>query len=110
MRLERWILTISLRLRALFRSEELDRDVDEELAFHIDQRTQEFVSHGIEIKEARRLAFMAMEGVTRRREECRDMRGWSTVESWQQDFRWRFDPSGKGQEPPSLWWRRSHLP
>ena len=87
MRLERWILIIPLRLRSLFRREDVDRELDEELAFHLDQRTQEFVSRGLDPKEARRLANLAMEGVTRRAEECRDTRGWSFVESWQQDLR-----------------------
>ncbi|MBK9169732.1 MAG: ABC transporter permease [Bryobacterales bacterium] len=87
MRLERWILIIPLRLRSLFRREDVDRELDEELAFHLDQRTQELVSRGLDPKEARRLAYLAMEGVTRRAEECRDTRGWSFVESWQQDLR-----------------------
>ena len=87
MRLERWILIIPLRLRSLFRREDVDRELDEELAFHLDQRTQEFVSRGLDPEEARRLAYLAMEGVTRRAEECRDTRGWSFVESWQQDLR-----------------------
>ena len=54
MRLERWILIIPLRLRSLFRREDVDRELDEELAFHLDQRTQEFVSRGLDPKEARR--------------------------------------------------------
>jgi hypothetical protein len=87
MRLERWILIIPLRLRSLFRREDVDRELDEELAFHLDQRTQELVSRGLDPEEARRLAYLAMEGVTRRAEECRDTRGWSFVESWQQDLR-----------------------
>ena len=33
MRLERWILIIPLRLRSLFRREDVDRELDEELAF-----------------------------------------------------------------------------
>src|SRR5918992_3127358 len=87
MRLERWILIIPLRLRSLFRREDVDRELDEELTFHVDQRTQELVSRCLDPKEARRLANLAMEGVTRRAEECRDTRGWSFVESWQQDLR-----------------------
>lgn len=87
MRLERWILIIPLRLRSLFRREDVDRELDEELAFHLDQRTQELVSRGLDPEEARRLAYLAMEGVTRRAEECRDTRGWSFVESWRQDLR-----------------------
>src|SRR3990170_2861557 len=83
MRLERWILIIPLRLRSLFRREDVDRELDEELAFHLDQRTQELVSRGLDPEEARRLAYLAMEGVTRRTEECRDTRGWSFVGIWQ---------------------------
>src|SRR5688500_79801 len=87
MRLERWILIIPLRLPSRLRSEDVDRELHEELAFHLDQRTQELVSHGLHPEEARRLAYLAMEGVTRQAEECRDTRGWSFVESWQQDLR-----------------------
>src|SRR5688500_20357734 len=87
MRMERWILIIPLRLRSLFRREDVDRELDEELAFHLDQRTQEFVSRGLDPKEARRLANLAMEGVARRAEECRDARGWCFGEGWQQGLR-----------------------
>jgi hypothetical protein len=47
---------IRARLVGFFRKEELERDVDEELRFHIAMRTQEHIARGMAPAEAARLA------------------------------------------------------
>ena len=37
-----WLYTIPLRLRSLFKRLATENELDEELQFHLDQKTQEF--------------------------------------------------------------------
>ena len=41
MRMEHWVYTIPLRLRSLFRRRQVDRDLDEELQYHVERKTEE---------------------------------------------------------------------
>lgn len=38
MRLERWIYTIPLRLRSLFRRDRVEQELDEELRYHLERK------------------------------------------------------------------------
>ena len=46
MRPLRWFYTLPLRLRSLLRRAQVDQELDEELAYHIEQRTQERIAAG----------------------------------------------------------------
>jgi hypothetical protein len=74
MRLTRWAYTIPLRLRSLFQRQNLDQELDEELRFHVEQKTKEYVAKGFDGAEARRRARLDMDGIERSKEECREMR------------------------------------
>ncbi|MGH9160515.1 MAG: ABC transporter permease, partial [Vicinamibacteraceae bacterium] len=87
MRLERWIYTVPLRLRALFRRGELDHELDEELQDHIERQIAEHVARGMTPKRARTIVLRAFGGVERRKEECRDMRRTQFVEQLWRDAR-----------------------
>ncbi len=63
------------RLRAILRGEQLDRDMDAEMAFHLDMEAADAVRGGLSPDEARRRARHAFGGVERFREEGRDARG-----------------------------------
>jgi len=53
------------------------RDLDEELAFHVEQSTQRNIAGGMAPEEARRQAMVEFGGVERAREECHEQRpGW----------------------------------
>jgi len=73
------------RLRFLFmrrKPADLRGDIDEELAFHIEQSVAQHVAAGVSPEEARRLAILEFGGVERMREQCHEQRpGWwlSTV-------------------------------
>lgn len=88
MRSERWLYTIPLRLRSLFRRRQLDRELDEELRDHIGRRADEYVAEGMLPQEARRVASIEMGGVERCKDKCRDTRRVDWVQDLIQDLRY----------------------
>jgi putative ABC transport system permease protein len=74
MRFERWLYTVRLRVRSLFRSGQVERELDEELQFHLERRIEEYVASGLSAADARHAALRALGGVEQRKEECRDTR------------------------------------
>jgi hypothetical protein len=71
---ERWIYKLPLRLRSLFHRCEADHDLDEELRYHLEQKTQQYIAQGMPPQEARRAARLELGGLEKRKEECRDAR------------------------------------
>ena len=84
----RWIRRLVLRLRTLFRRNRVDRELDEEFDFHIEQRIKLETARGFSAEEARAIAIRAMDGITRRKEECRDMRRVNYIDDMLQDLRY----------------------
>jgi predicted permease len=87
MRLEHWKYTIPLRLRSLFRRNRVEQELDEELHYHLERKTEELCAQGMSVEDARRRALRAMEGLELRKEECRDARGVNLLETLSQDLR-----------------------
>jgi predicted permease len=88
MRPEHWIYTIPLRLRSLFRRREADQELDEELRYHVESKTEEYIARGMTPQEARRAALLEMGGVEKRKEECRDTRRVTWLQDLLQDARY----------------------
>jgi putative ABC transport system permease protein len=88
MRFERLLLALSMRLRSLFRGATLDRELDDELRDHIEHLIEANQARGLAPDAARREALIAIGGVERRKEECRDSRGTRLVEDLLQDLRY----------------------
>ncbi len=88
MRIKHWFYTVPLRLRSLFRRAQVERDLDEELRYHIERQIEENIAKGATEEEARYAALRAMGGVERRKEECRDMRRVRWIEDLMQDVRY----------------------
>jgi predicted permease len=88
MRGERWLFTIPLRLRSLFRRKQADQDLDDELRDHIEQKAEEYVARGLPLREARRQALLDMGGTEKRKEECRDARRVNWIQDLIQDIRY----------------------
>ena len=40
---QRWLVMLRLRLRSLFRHSEVEQDLSEELQYHLDQKTEEYM-------------------------------------------------------------------
>src|SRR5262249_38807131 len=88
MRFEHWFYTLPLRLRSLFRRARVERELDEELQYHLERQIEENLAKGMTAEEARDAALRAMGGVERRKEECRDMRRVRLIEDLIQDLRY----------------------
>jgi len=75
------------RVRALFRSEQLDRDVKEEMASHIEMAVEENLRRGMSAEEARRQALVRFGGVQQAIERHRESRNLPWVDVLRQDLR-----------------------
>lgn len=83
----RWLYTIPLRIRSIFRRDQLEQELREELQFHRDQRIQQEINSGKTAAEATRLSMLGMENLERVKEECRDTRRVTIIEQFVQDLR-----------------------
>ena len=66
---------LKTRLRALLRKSEMERELDEELRYHIEQQTEQNVRLGMDPEEARYAARKDFGGVEQAKERSRDARG-----------------------------------
>jgi len=87
MRFERWLYSIPLRIRSLLRRNAVERELDDELQYHLEQKTQHYIAAGLGAEEARRKALRDIDGLELRKEECRDARRVSRLEDFVQDLR-----------------------
>ncbi len=74
MRPEHWLYTIPLRLRSIFRGRHVEKELNEELQYHLEQKIEEGITNGLSPKEARYAAMRAMGGLEQRKEQIRDTR------------------------------------
>ena len=72
---------LKLRARALLAPRRVERDLDDELAFHIERETQKHIANGISPTEARARAMARFGSVTVAADECRDERGTAFFDS-----------------------------
>jgi predicted permease len=87
MRPGRWIYAMRMRLRSLFRREGVDRELDEELEYHVEMKTEENIAKGMTREQARRAALIDAGGIDQAKEKCRDARGVRWIHDLAQDFR-----------------------
>src|SRR5262245_56767888 len=74
MREWRWVRRFMLRLRTLLLRSRVERELDEEFRFHIEQQTAAEIARGHSPDDAYRIAVRAMDGVAQKKEACRDVR------------------------------------
>jgi putative ABC transport system permease protein len=75
-------------IRALLHKDKVERDMDQELRFHLDMEIEGNLRRGMSPAEARREALLSFGGVEKFKEECRDVRGAPLIESLLQDIRY----------------------
>jgi putative ABC transport system permease protein len=80
--------TLTMKLRSLARRGAVERELDEELRFHLEMETAKNVRRGMDPEEARYTALRAFGGVEQVKESCRDTRGVGLVETLAQDLRY----------------------
>lgn len=83
-----WLKGWSKQLRTLLRKREVEGELDEELAFHIEMETAKNLREGMRPEEARRAALLAFGGVERWKEEVRDARWVRVLEDLAADGRY----------------------
>ncbi|HEX5082146.1 MAG TPA: ABC transporter permease, partial [Blastocatellia bacterium] len=75
-------------LWALFRRSEVERELDEELRYHIERQTEQNIRIGMNPEEARFAARKAFGGVEQAKERSRDARAVRWIEELWQDLRY----------------------
>src|SRR5213083_519365 len=87
MRPVRWLYTIPLRLRSLFRWAQADQELDDELREHLERKTEEYVAQGMTQEEAHRRVRLELGGIEQTKEKCRDARRVNWIQDFVQDLR-----------------------
>jgi predicted permease len=88
MGLERWRYVLPLRLRSLFRGPAVDRDLDEELQYHLERQIELNIEQGMTPKEARYAALRALDGLEQHKETMRDHRRVAFADMAMRDLRY----------------------
>src|SRR5436189_6309897 len=84
----RWLRQAALRLRTLFQRHRVERELEEEFQFHIEQRIELEIARGLSPQEARSAALRTMDGVAQHKEACRDMRRTNYIDDLLRDLRY----------------------
>src|SRR5690242_2142539 len=79
------------RLRSVFRRETVESEMDDELRFHSEHQVEKYLKAGMSRDQALRQVRLDFGGLGQVKEDCRDARGVSLVETLAQDLRygWR---------------------
>lgn len=84
----RWVYKVSLRLRSLFYTARVERELSDELRFHLEKLIEQNLGKGMAPEKARYAALRELGGVEQLKEECRDMRRVNFIETLFQDLRY----------------------
>src|SRR5262245_42974864 len=76
------------RLRGLFTRSAMDRELDEELRFHVDREIEKLLARGVPLPQATREARLRLGGITQVSEHVRDSRGLNLFDRFGQDIRY----------------------
>ena len=75
------------RFRSLFQRSAVERELDDELRFHLEQQVEKHVRSGLTREEAVRQARLEFGGLGNVKEECRESRGITFLETTARDIR-----------------------
>lgn len=81
---------LRLRLRSLVFRGRVERELDRELRFHLEEEIEECRDRGLSSEEAEIAAVRTLGGVAQIQEECRDMRRTAVLETLGQDAKYAF--------------------
>src|ERR1039457_6719633 len=77
-----------LRLRSLFRHNAVENELDQELQFHIEQQVKKLVASGFTLEQAMRQTRLDFGGLSQVKQDCRESRGITLLETSAQDVRY----------------------
>jgi predicted permease len=83
-----YLTRLALRLKALFQRDQLDHQLEDELAFHLAEQKAELLATGLSEAEAERQARLLFGPVTSTAEQCRDTRRTQWLEDFATDTRY----------------------
>jgi predicted permease len=84
----RWADKLLLRMRSLFQRPQLERELDDELRFHLGQQIEENIAAGMNPEAAQFAARRTIGGFAQIKEGCRDMRRVNLIQNLLQDLRY----------------------
>jgi predicted permease len=93
--MQRAIDMLRHRFRSLLGKSWVERELSEELRFHLERTIEQNITRGMTPEEARRRALVDIGGVEQIKEECREAYGWSFFEDIWRDFRYSLRMLGK---------------
>jgi predicted permease len=82
----RWTYKLPLRIRSLFRRSRVERELTDELRFHLDTLTEENINSGMAPEDAHYAALRELGGIEQIKEECRHMRRLNFIEGLLKDL------------------------
>ena len=88
MKIQQWFYALPLRLRSLFRRQQVDQDLKDELRDHLELQIEQNLLRGMSPEDARSSAVRALGAVTQIEERCRDVRGVNSIQDFFQDLRY----------------------
>jgi predicted permease len=83
-----WATVAAARLRGLFGHKRLERELDEEVRFHLDMQIEDNLKSGMNPAEARYAAMRSFGGLDPMKETYRERRTFALVETTAQDLRY----------------------
>lgn len=84
----RWIRDAWFRMRALLGRARMEREMEEEFAFHLEREAEKYEAEGLSPAEARRLARVRFGGVERHKEAAREAWGVGLLTDLSADLRY----------------------
>src|SRR5918996_4255978 len=76
------------RVWALLRARRMDREIDDEIASHLAEATDEYIRQGLSPEDARRAARRSFGGVTQTKEVYRQVRSFTWLDDLRRDLRY----------------------
>jgi putative ABC transport system permease protein len=83
-----WATVVAARLRGLFEYKRLERELDEEVRFHLEMQIEDNLKAGMNPAEARYAAMRSFGGLERIKETYRERRTFALVDTTAQDLRY----------------------
>jgi putative ABC transport system permease protein len=83
-----WATVVGTRLRGLFEHKRLERELDEEVRFHLEMQIEDNLKAGMNPTEARYAAMRSFGGLERMKETYRERRTFTLFETTAQDLRY----------------------
>src|SRR5258708_40329687 len=83
-----WRRVLAARLRALRSGDAVERDIDEEMRFHLEMQARANVARGMEPQHANREALRVFGNLGHIKDVARDVRGGGMFETLWQDLRY----------------------